>query len=443
MPYMLVRSGDSWFVHKKREDGKPGKRMHKRPMNRARAVDYMQALYAQEQKEVEMETATLRSKRSRMKPIREQVKAEDARVGFRELSDTHWVAFYSNNFRDLEDEFFSAKAIDQFIAKVDSGEYSQPYLFFWHIPVPLGQAKWLSRVGHTVAAVGEYGGVDKEITERFRTYFRRTDTPLFTSHGFFYKDGDKVEGVFTRFRTFEISVVPMEGVPANPLTIFKDIEVEMPKIDDEKKAKLTEILGDELADKFIDLADKYSEEIKRIGLDYRELEAAKSDMESDPSSDENLIEAPVTDNVASGANEADTLDIEVPEVVSDDSEAPEIESIETEVPESVATQQPDEEGDKGFGSRPVEPVVTSPDSAVVALIRELSKKVDELQTAYTGLSDYVRLQFGDPRPASKSQETQIVPEQDKELEAMIKRFKGDIGPNDPLRDILPMFFEGE
>ena len=434
MPYMLVRSGDAWFVHKKREDGKPGKRMHRRPMNRTRATEYMRALYASEDKEMDnMENHSVEypvvTHNEQEVPASQDRGADTLVSAFRELDDNLWIAFYTNNFIDLTGEIFSERAIDEYIEAVDSGEYPHPDLLFWHIPVRIGKAQWVGRVGHTVAAVGTYDGVDPDITTKFRAFFKTTPQPLFTSHGFFYNPRDKVDGVFERFRTFEISVIPYEGVPANPMTMFKNIEADMTHVDETKKAKLVEILGEELADKFIDIAQRYSDEIKTLGLNFREFSPLAVEVGNEGDAQ------PEAPTVTPTPEEA-IPDLEVPDIEKQDTV--QIDANNPEAPESQATQEQKSE-EPASDSRPVE---RRDDSELVSLIRELTQRVNALQTAYTGLSDYVRLQFNDPRPATKAAET-VIPDNDPNLLDMIERFKGGISKDDPLRDALPMFFNGD
>ena len=442
MPYMMIRQGDSWFVHKKNPDGSPGKRMSKKPLSKARATEYMQALYANSG-EAEFQA-----------PIPEAVRPvePEAFFQFKALSDGRWTAFYSNNFQDLTGEWFSEKGIDQFVQMIDSKQFDMPYLFFWHIPYPLGQAEWVARVGHITVAVGHYKDFgDKEIFDKFMQYFETTDDPFMVSHGFLFNTKDKVDDTYTRFLTFEISPIPVDkGVPANPLTVFKSVqEFKMLVVSEEKKAKLVDILGAETAERLLSLADKYSNEIRNMNLKYKE-------------GDELGEVAPVAIENAGEDSTETTKDVEEPQTP----EQPEAVEEVVEEPKEKAKPKPEdypEDKDAGKGEDMDEddmkhdkmhkkeqeevPVaeVTFDLRGIEGKISSVEAKINSLEQSVAGLSNFIRLQFGDPKPASKADET-LISKTDKQLNHLIASNTGtteEQSKADAMRAMFPMFFVQE
>jgi hypothetical protein len=447
MPYMLVRRGSDWYVHGKNPDGSPGKRKNKKPMSKVRAQDYMEALYANSGDAEFVELDSLY-----VNPVEDH---PEAFFQFKGLPDGRWTAFYSNNFQDMTGEWFPEKGIDTYIDMLDTKQYDMPYLFFWHIPYPLGRADWVGRVGHVVAAVGHYEDFgDKEIFDGFMDYFGATDDPFMVSHGFIYNSKDKIEDAYTRFRTFEISPIPVDkGVPANPLTVFKSVqEFNMFVVNDEKKAKLAEILGPEVAERFLTIAEKYSDEIKGMKLRYKEGDAG----EVAPVALENAGEdTPETPQVTEGEPQTPETTETVEEVVEKPEEKAFPKPEDGPVHEkSEMKKDEDEEEDAGEGEDKDEMhkkmhKKEQGDTEVIASVIDaraldgkftaLETKIKGIEEAITGLSNFVRLQFDDPRPASKSDETRV-DGKDALVSHLTEKNLGQRDPNDPLPDLLPMFF---
>lgn len=151
-----------------------------------------------------------------------------------------WVGIWSNNFEDREGEIFTAKAIDDYIARVDMGIVPTPELWVWHTPgTRLGQADYIARVGAFVVGMGKFD--ENPIGERGMKSLAKAKG-LKMSHGFRYDPRQKLGRVYHQFNTFEISVLPGNKA-ANPYTSFEEIE-EM-KLDGEKKSFLEGILGTE------------------------------------------------------------------------------------------------------------------------------------------------------------------------------------------------------
>lgn len=161
---------------------------------------------------------------------------------FRAWKDLHgrtrFVAVHSNNFYDREGEVFPAERHREFERWVDeTKEY--PELLVWHVPgARLGQADMITfdSNGFMVSS----GTIDPGMegaAERLGEL-----GALGVSHGYYY-DEKSDDGVFGRYRSFEISVLPLERA-ANELTGFavEEVPTMLPAA---KKEALVQVFGPE------------------------------------------------------------------------------------------------------------------------------------------------------------------------------------------------------
>jgi hypothetical protein len=223
-------------------------------------------------------------------------------------------------------------------------------------------------------------------------------------------------------------------------------------VNDEKKAKLAEILGPEVAERFLTIAEKYSDEIKGMKLRYKEGDAG----EVAPVALENAGEdTPETPQVTEGEPQTPETTETVEEVVEKPEEKAFPKPEDGPVHEkSEMKKDEDEEEDAGEGedkdemhkkmhkkeqgdTEVIESVIDA--RALDGKFTALETKIKGIEEAITGLSNFVRLQFDDPRPASKSDETRV-DGKDALVSHLTEKNLGQRDPNDPLPDLLPMFF---
>lgn len=197
-----------------------------------------------------------------------------------EVQGNRWVAWWSNNLEDREGEFFPAKAIDEYIARVDMGIVPMPELWDWHIPgTRHGQADVLFRHGHFVVAGGTFD--DTPQAKAAMKDYQKHPHKYAVSHGFKYNPDKFTENAYWQFNTFEISPLPV-GKEANPYTKFEEVA---PVLTDEKKAYLREKYGAEIADSLIAKTEEANKAVEELGVAYKDF-------------------TPVTDNPAAVAVEA-------------------------------------------------------------------------------------------------------------------------------------------
>lgn len=176
------------------------------------------------------------------------VRAEtDMSSAFKVLEDgKHWIGRWSNNFEDRQKQLFSEKAIDEYIGRVRAGEVPYPELWFFHIPgTRHGVAEKLWRSGHFAWAYGSFDNSD--IAKKFVSHYHTTNKKSRgMSHGFWYPPSALQQGVYEKFTSFELTVLPPKYA-ANPYTTFKTYEeianMKGASAPADVQAELKEILG--------------------------------------------------------------------------------------------------------------------------------------------------------------------------------------------------------
>lgn len=139
--------------------------------------------------------------------------------------ELRWVTVHTNKFKDRGGEIFSDAAHREYVEHVQAtGDY--PVLRFWHIPrndqrpvyrssLDLGKADLVAYDSNGfVVASGKFYPDMLDVAERVATQFK----DLGCSHGFTYRASDLKDGVISRYRTFEVTILP-RPFEANTLTM--------------------------------------------------------------------------------------------------------------------------------------------------------------------------------------------------------------------------------
>jgi hypothetical protein len=187
--------------------------------------------------------------------------------GFKALGNS-WFAWWSNNFEDHDGEYFSEKAIDEYVRRVDVGAVPFPELWLWHTPgTKHGRAEWVGRIDHFAVAAGSFD--ETPAGQAAKAHYAKASGDYGMSHGFTYDPGQKRDGVYEQFNTFEISVLPAKAA-ANPYTAFSEVfEMEM---DEEKRAFLARVLGsDDLAAQLITATEDKSRAMESLDVRYKDF----------------------------------------------------------------------------------------------------------------------------------------------------------------------------
>lgn len=210
------------------------------------------------------------------------IKARDEppmQSGFKNVGDHQWIGWYSNNFEDLQGEYFPARATDEFIARVDRKEISMPELYFWHIPYRFGEVKSLARISlddsptspSFTIAVGVYD--DTPISRAFEKAMGKREYPM--SHGFYYAPAAKKDGAYNYYDTFEVSPLPPHA-PANPFTLFGDGKA-MPILDANKRKEFADLLGEDFTKEIEKRAETRLKELEDKGIAHKEIQLVDTD----------------------------------------------------------------------------------------------------------------------------------------------------------------------
>jgi len=196
--------------------------------------------------------------------------------GFKVVGD-HWVAVWSTNTKDRDDEIFPEKAFESYIRRVDSGLVPKPALWVWHggDKARIGEADMVGGYGHLAVALGHFD--DTPHAQHAKVYYASEGSKQAVSHGFRYP-ADAFDGKhYWQFNTFEISLLP-RGAEANIHTSFE--EVKAMKLTDKKKQEFRKALGDEQAERLFAAWDEKNKAIDEQREEYKEF--ADPDSQDDP-----------------------------------------------------------------------------------------------------------------------------------------------------------------
>lgn len=183
-----------------------------------------------------------------------------------------WLAWWTTTTKDLEGEYFPTKAVDEYIGRVKSGVEPYPELWMFHLPLVIGHAKELGRVGLIAYAAGEFD--DTPRAKQFQSWSRKRKDALPESHGFKYIKSLKRNSAYWHFNTFEISPLhPVYQKAANPIAKFS--EVYDMTIKPEQIKALADVAGsDELAQQWAAEAlaamERKSKELEAQGVDFKD-----------------------------------------------------------------------------------------------------------------------------------------------------------------------------
>lgn len=141
--------------------------------------------------------------------------------GFKALDSETWIAWYTNNFEDKEEEIVSLKALEDSIEAANKGDYPMPELWFFHIEgTRHGIADKLFLIDHFAVAIGTFDSEqDNKFVSTMKSWYAEQDV-VTLSQGFYYDPEQKIKGVYNWIRTREISTLP-QGSEANPYTQFQ------------------------------------------------------------------------------------------------------------------------------------------------------------------------------------------------------------------------------
>lgn len=214
-------------------------------------------------------------------------------MGFKVRPDGRWEGWWTNNAKDRVKENFSAKSIDDYIARVKSGQVPYPELWFKHYPIRMGKADILARIGYLTYASGTF--YDTPVGRAGKAHYESEQKAGKTkpmSHGFLYPKGLKINGVYHAFNTFEIS--PLDrGEEANPYTLF-EVKSMFARLDQKGLAEIAAIFGEQHAQELVNFGETKSRELENTpGVDLKSFGAGLPDDDQASAGLKKLAEATV------------------------------------------------------------------------------------------------------------------------------------------------------
>lgn len=188
-----------------------------------------------------------------------------------------WIGWVSNKYRDREKEIIAEAAHKEFIDYVYSDPSSRmPALWLWHTfkTATEHRADWIE---YSDGFLIESGPLTEKEAIAFISLGEKYDIAM--SHGF-YQDArlyDRENGIINKYRQFEASVLPREHV-ANEWTDFATLqEVKEMGFTDERRVFLVEALGEEKVAELEASTKDMSEELKALGIEFKEAEIAEEE----------------------------------------------------------------------------------------------------------------------------------------------------------------------
>jgi hypothetical protein len=274
----------------------------------------------------------------------------------KETNEPHWLARYSNNFRDqdLIPEIISADSHRRFVDLVDKGLAPYPELWLWHVPEwKIGEATWLAYddTGFALAA-GTFTKGCEQVAE-----WLKEQQDFRVSHGMpphtIKRDGAD-NTIIIEHESRELSPLPRIAA-ANELTGFVVINKEaVMAIPDAKKQDLIKNydMPPEFLAKVEALNASSEKEAEDAGLERKEVEEEGTETEATTETTATTTEeATETEESTETTEEAGETE-PTTEATEETKEAPEDEEEETKEEEIVVpTAFKKEVGKAGSGHR--------------------------------------------------------------------------------------------
>lgn len=189
--------------------------------------------------------------------------------GFKMYPDGTWKGWWTNAFRDREEEFFATDAIEEYIRYVDeTKEY--PELDWWHVPHDLGTTEWLGGIGRIAMAAGHMNEDGKLFAKYYEAH---PEIELGMSHKFHWNPALKEQdGTYKWFRTRKLSFLPLDKA-ANAYTQFEGVKTM--ELTEEKKDALGKILGPEKSAEWVAETEQKDKELVEENVAFKEGETPK------------------------------------------------------------------------------------------------------------------------------------------------------------------------
>ena len=197
----------------------------------------------------------------------------DEVTGFK-VAGNHWLAVWSNNFKDRDGEVFTQQAMEDYVARVDLRVTPPPSLWVWHAgkQVEIGSTDYVGTHGHFLMAAGQF--YMTPAAQAAKGYYARHAKDTGISHGFTYPS-DKFDGKhYHQFNTFEISLLP-RGTEANLYTSLEGVKAMA--LDERKVKYLKDVFGEDHATKILAEWEARGKALEDLGVEFKDFTAPDSE----------------------------------------------------------------------------------------------------------------------------------------------------------------------
>ena len=249
--------------------------------------------------------------------------AAPERIGYAEFGDAgrfvvtrdketgalRWTALVTNKFEDRDEETFSEASHQEFTEWADRTKaYSALRLV--HVPgSEIGKEDFTAYTDGFVISSGTFDAGMEDVAASLAA----SKEALKISHGYHYNVKDLRDGVYGKYRRFEISIVPA-STAANPWTEIEFTSAALRKevlnmpLTDEKRAFLTQHLGEERTAKIEAGVEAMSKELEDSGVGFKELADALTGTKEETPTGEKPTDDSVADDDPADAPPATTED---------------------------------------------------------------------------------------------------------------------------------------
>ena len=190
-----------------------------------------------------------------------------------EIGGDRYVALWTTNaFEDDEQEIFSTKSIEEYVARCDEDPELRGRVWFWHVKgTDYADIVWQGVEGRILIELAkvddtEYGRKMFYALQHPEEYPELLPQGWGTSHGYVYKRGSKQNGVYNWFHKFESTTLPLHRASNKYGGVQEVIDMSVTK---EKAKGLAAVVGEDLAKEMLDAAKATGGNLEQM-VDFKE-----------------------------------------------------------------------------------------------------------------------------------------------------------------------------
>lgn len=348
--------------------------------------------------------------------------------------DLRWITIHSNKYRDREGEIFSEKAHRDYVDwAMETGQL--PWLRLFHVEgTDIGRADVIGYddAGFVIASGKFFDDPDSlAVAEKLLQM-----EGLGCSHGYWYPTGALRDGIYHEYKSYEISILPVEHA-ANLLTTAFFAGEEIPMLDARAKEFLTQVMPDGRVEKIEQSVRALADVAESKGLSYKALAGELIGAKDEPAA---VADPPAPEAAAAEGGEVTPAGAPDGEAAAPDAEAhAEVEQaaadepqepaetteppVAEQAPAGLATVQEDEEPEPGDAPTP-----TAEEQAIAAAAMEQAGPLVGGKALADLLMSTVQEVVQPLIDANKALEEKVTALQRTDDEKMADRIRPRVGP---------------